>query len=126
MSSTNEHFLSDLISKMNTIKGINTVYFLDENKKPIKEFHYNETENYSNQIQELLHLEPLLNSVGSNLFQSELHTNYFLNEDGLIIISKVGSNLYMIIIAGENEPADLMNLLKICKESRINYKMVSQ
>ena len=126
MSSTNEHFLSDLISKMNTIKGINTVYFLDENKKPIKEFHYNETGNYSNQIQELLYLEPLLNSVGSNLFQSELHTNYFLNEDGLIIISKVGSNLYMIIIAGENEPADLMNLLKICKESRINYKMVSQ
>lgn len=126
MNTQSEHFLNDLISRMKSIAGIDTVYFLDENKKPLKEFHYNEQENYLTQIQELFRLQPVSDSISSSLFQSEVHTKYFLNEDGLIIISKLSSNLYMAIVAGEDQPADLLNLLKICKESRINYQRYLQ
>ena len=126
MNTQSEHFLDDLISKMKNIIGIDTVYFLDENKNLLKEFHYNGQGNHLAQIQELFQLQPISNSLSSSFFQSELHTKYFLNEDGLIIISKLGSNLYLVIVAGENQPADLLNLLKICKESRSNYESYLQ
>jgi hypothetical protein len=42
-----------------------------------------------------------------------------LNENGLIVFSKVADEgLYLVIIGGENDPVDLMNLLRIVKEAR--------
>ena len=57
------------------------------------------------------------------MFSDEFHTYSFLNEAGLMIISKLNNqeSVYMIIVAGENEPVDLLNLLKICKEARLSF-----
>lgn len=128
MNDINQHFVNDVISKVKDIPGIDVVYFLNENKELIKEHKNNEGGNYLKEVKNLCDAEGVLNSVSSEVFKSEFHTRYFLNEDGLIIISKIGNknNIYLVMIAGENEPVDLLNLLKICKESHLSYQQYLQ
>ncbi|GEM_PF-2811770 len=111
---------NEIINKTRGITGIDVLYFLDSNFQILKEHKLSNTSNYLTQITNIL-------KSGSNDILAEnfnlqpFHTYTFLSENGLILISSLQpKKLYMIIIAGENEPADLISLLKICKEARIS------
>lgn len=114
--------IDEIIAKVKDVAGVDVVYFL-QNNQIIKEHNNASNENYLTQVQEMLKSESFLKPIGSNLFSDEFHTCSLLNETGLMIISKFNSNegLYMIIVAGENNPVDLLNLLKICKEARLSF-----
>ena len=111
-----EQFLNESISKINNITGVDVIYFF-KNNLIVKEHHNSTAETYFEQVQNILKSD--FRAIGSS---SEFHTCSFLNESGLIIISKLSNieGLYMIIVAGENNPVDLLNLLKICKEIRLS------
>ena len=115
--------IDEVIAKVKDIAGTDIVYFLQDGQI-LKEHINTSSTNYLKQIQDMLKSEPLFKSIGLNLFSDEFHTYSLLNETGLIIISKLSAieNLYMIIVAGENEPVDLLNLLKICKETRLSFQ----
>ena len=117
--------LDEVIAKVKDIAGVDVIYFLKENQV-VKEHKNTSSEGYLTQVQNILKSDSSLNSVSSNLFSDEFHTYSLLNEGGLIIISKfsVQESLYMIIVAGENEPVDLLSLLKICKETRLHFQDV--
>ena len=116
-----EQTLTNVISKIQAVSGIDVVYFLDNSYNLIKEKKLTETKNYIEEVINILKSNSKLNSVSSNFLSNSFHTCTFLNELGLIIIAKVDYlNLYLIVIAGENEPVDLLNLLKICKEIRLS------
>ena len=117
--------IEEVIPKVKDIAGVDVVYFL-KNNEIVKEHKNTSSENYFTQVQNILKSDFLLKSISSNLFSDEFHTYSFLNEVGLMIISKLNDqeNLCMIIIAGENEPVDLLNLLKICKETRLSFQNV--
>lgn len=115
-----------VINNISQIPGVDIIYFLSNeegNFEIIQEFNKSNTSNYLEQISSILKAEPNFNNIGTTFYTKSFHTYTFLNETGLIIISKVtnDSNLYMIIIAGENEPVDLINVLKICKETRLAF-----
>ncbi|MBI2995530.1 MAG: hypothetical protein HYY52_02340 [Candidatus Melainabacteria bacterium] len=84
------------------------------------------SKNYFDQIKNVLKSKPLMDEIGELVYTKTFHTLTFLNESGLIVISKLNNgtdlNLYMIIVAGENNPVDLINLLKLCKETRVSTK----
>ena len=114
-------FIDDIINKIKDLKGVDLVYFLDKTNQIIKEHKITGTNNYSEQIQSIIKSESLLENISRTFLDSKsFHTYTLLNENGLIIISRLATleNLYMIIIAGEKEPVDLINLLKICKETQ--------
>lgn len=114
-------FIDDIINKIKDLKGVDLVYFLDKTNQIIKEHKITGTNNYSEQIQSIIKSESLLENISRTFLDSKsFHTYTLLNESGLIIISRLAilENLYMIIIAGEKEPVDLINLLKICKETQ--------
>ncbi len=117
-----DQFFNEIITKIKDIAGIDIVYFI-KNNQVLKEHRNTSSESYLTQVQNMVKSESLLELIGSNLFSNEFHTYSLLNESGLMIISKFGSkeSLYMIIVAGENEPVDLLNLLKICKETQISF-----
>lgn len=120
-------FFDSIISKINNITGVDYIYFLDKESQIIKEYQFKGTNNYSEQISSIINSEQLLKKIGVNLYSKEFHTYTLLNENGLIVILKLPSqeNIHMVVIAGESEPVDLINLLKICKESRLDYVQIT-
>ena len=110
----------EVIEKIQMLKGIDLVYFLDSDYKVLKELKITEADNCLDQIKEIIKLESLSNKIGEAFYSKDFHTYTLLNESGLIVISKLSTSdtIYMVIIAGEDEPVDLINLLKICKETR--------
>ncbi len=115
--------IDEVIGKIKDIAGVNVIYFLKDNQI-IKEHNNTTDKNYLEQVETILKSDSLLKSISSNLFSDEFHTYSLLNEEGLMMISKLNNmeNLYMIIVAGENEPVDLLSLLKICKETRLSFQ----
>lgn len=116
-------FIEDVIAKIKSLKGVDLIYFLDKNNQIIKEHKITDPNNYSEQITKILKSESLLETIGRTFLDSKSFQTYtLLNENGLIIISRLAilENPYMIIIAGEEESVDLINLLKICKEAQSN------
>ena len=116
--------LDEIISKLSSITGIDYVYFLDKELNLVKEQKVKGTNNYLQEILNIIKSESLFEKISKNFYSSSFHTYTFLNENGLIVILKLHNqaDLYVVIIAGENEPVDLINLLKICKESRLNFE----
>lgn len=119
-----ENFLNEMVKKIKALKGIDLVYFLNGNSKIIKESRFTSANDYLDQILEIVNSEELLDSIASGKGLGSFHTYTLLNESGLIVISKITNpiNVYMIIVAGEHEPVDLVGLLKICKEFRLDAK----
>lgn len=119
-----DQFFNEIIAKVTKVAGVDIVYFL-RNNQIIKEHNNAQRENYLPEVQNILKSDSISNEISSNLFSDEFHTYSFLNESGLIVISKLSiqgqENFYMIIVAGENEPVDLLNLLRICKEARQSF-----
>ena len=115
--------IDEVISIVKGVAGVDIIYFLKDSQI-IKEYCNTSGENYLVQVQNILKSESLLKIISSALFSDEFHTYSLLNEGGLMIISKLDSkeNLYMIVVAGENEPVDLLNLLKTCKEARLSFQ----
>ncbi len=122
------NFFDQSISKLLKITGIDVIYLLDNNYQIFKEHKINNTEIYLQQILNIVNSETLINKTGDTVYKSPFHTYTLLNEKGLIIISKLtgSENFHLIIIAGEKDPVDLINLLKICKENRQNYEDFSK
>lgn len=108
--------LDDVISKVEKLSGVDLVYFLDENLQIVKEKNLTGINNNLEQVVNIIKLESVSNQIGKNLYSKPFHTYTLLNEEGLIVISKISDSLYMIIIGGLNEPVDLINLLKITRE----------
>lgn len=113
--------IGEAVSKLEKLAGVNHIYFLNNDLQTINEKKITGNNNYLDQIKNILSSEKLFKNVQSAFYEKEFHTFTLLNESGLIIISKLGEYLYLIVIAGENEPVDLINLLKTCKESRKKF-----
>ena len=122
------NFFEEVISKLQTVPGIDLIYFLGNSYQIFKEHKINNTDNYFQQILNIVKSEPFTDKTGTSIYKMPFHTYTLLNEKGLMVILKLigAEDLYMIIIAGEKEPVDLINLLKICKESRQNYENFSK
>ena len=121
-------FFEGVIDKIKTITGIDCVFFLDINYQNIKEQKITDSGIYCQQIQNLFKSEALFDKIANNFYSKPFHTYTMLNENGLIVITKMNNtkeSFYMVITAGEKEPVDLINLLKICKESRLGFENIS-
>lgn len=115
--------MDEIISKVQSVSGVDVIYFLDKDYNIVKEKKLAETQNYKDEVVNILKSESKFNSIGSTFLSNSFHTYTLLNEQGLIIITQVDYlNLSLIIIAGENEPVDLISLLRICKEIRLDKK----
>ena len=116
--------ISEAVSKIKNLPGIDLVYFLSRDLQIVQEHKNTNSNNYLEQILVVLKSQSFLNELGTAFPQKSFHTYTLLNETGLIVILKLGGteNLYMVVIAGENQPVDLINLLKICKETRLNFR----
>jgi hypothetical protein len=113
--------IGEAVSKLEKLAGVNYIYFLSRDLQTINEKKITGNNNYLDQVKNILGSEELFKKVQSAFYEKEFHTFTLLNESGLIIISKLGEYLYLVVIAGENEPVDLINLLKTCKESRKKF-----
>lgn len=121
ISFSHTQFIKQTISQLEKIPGIDLIYFVSSSHEIIEEKKIHDVENYLEQVLSILVLEPVASEVGKNFYSDNFHTYTMLSESGLVIILKlVNLMLYMVIIAGENEPVDLINLLKICKETRVS------
>lgn len=116
IGSKKENLINDLISKLKDVSGVDTLYFLNSNFELIKEYKNTDSPNYLQQIKSIIEAKQ---SFETNA--TEFNTITLLSENGLIIVSKINSDetFFLVIVAGENEPADLLNLLKICKEPHV-------
>ncbi|MBI3590732.1 MAG: hypothetical protein HY094_05050 [Candidatus Melainabacteria bacterium] len=124
MDEDQNKFFDEIIAKIQNIQGTDYIYFLGNDYQIIKEQKVNGSNNYLEQILNIVKSEPRFEEIGTNLYSKPFHTYTLLNETGLIVISKLQAkeNLYLVIIAGENKSVDLINLLKTCKESRLGYQ----
>ena len=114
-----EQIFNEITSKVSKVAGIDYIYFLNKDYSLIKAQKIKGTDKHIDQILNIIKLESLFEKIATNFYSKPFHTYTLLNENGLMVISKLpGLDLYMIVIAGENEPVDLINLLKICKETR--------
>lgn len=118
-------FFSKAINTIKNIVGVNLVYFLDNNLQVVSSQQNSTHTNYLEQITNIVKSESLL---GNSSKTKPFYTYAFLNEYGVILVSKMDSNgeIYMVIIAGENEPVDLVSLLKICKETRQDFQNLTK
>lgn len=111
----------DSISKMFTtfddIVGVDTMYCLDEDLHLLKEKNISGSNKYLEQVLNVLQSSK---NINARFYSKPFHTYTLLNENGLILISKVNINngVYLVVIGGENEPVDLISLLKTVKEIR--------
>lgn len=114
------HCFDKFVAKVQKVSGVDYIYFLNEDYNIIKEQKIKNSSNYLQHVQNIIKEQPLFSNIENNIYSSPFHTFTFLNESGLLVISKffLPQTYYMVIIAGENEPVDLIHLLKICKESR--------
>lgn len=119
-------FLDEAVSRLLNIEGIDYICFVDKNCNVIREQQINNTNNYLQEVLNIIKLESLFDKLSTNFYANPFHTCTLLNENGLIIISKLHNHkdLYTIIIAGENKPVDLINLLKMCKEFRSGFAVI--
>ena len=120
--------IDEAIAKIEILTGVDIIYFLDANNQIIKEKNNTGSKNYLEQVLNLINQESTSDKIGTIFYSKPFHTYTLLNETGLIVISKITStiNLYMIVTAGENEPVDLINLLKICKEVSSGFQNMSK
>jgi len=106
-------FLDEITASLEKIEGLDLIYFLDNNFQMIKEKNSIGRNNYLGQV---------LNIIGAvGKFQNgskPFHTYTLLNENGLVVISKMNvlDGIYMVVVGGEDEPVDLIGLLKIVKD----------
>ncbi len=116
--------ISEIINKTQKISGIDVVYFIDNNFEIIKEEKKTNCSNYLPEVKNIVKSNLAnIESIAQDFSLKSFHTYTFLNENGLILVSHLHpKNLHMIIVAGENEPADLISLLKICKEARMSFQ----
>lgn len=116
------NLLDKITNLLEKVEGIDLVYFLDSSFQIIKKSSNNGKATYFDQVLNII-------SAAGNFYTtdgskpSQMYT--LLNEEGLIVISKLDilGGLYMVVIGGENEPVDLINLLKLVKE--VPKKLVS-
>ena len=114
---------NEIINKTRDIAGIDILYFLDSNFQLLKEHKKSDANNYLTEVTNILKSGTNTDTLAENFNLKPFHTYTFLNENGLLLISDLHQrNLYMIIIAGEKEAADLISLLKICKEARMSFQ----
>jgi len=112
-------FIDEVTASVGGIEGVDLVYFLDNNFQILKESNQNGRNNYLEQVLNII-------NAGENLKSSNdgkpFHTYTLLNEDGLLVISKINvlDGLYIVIIGGENEPVNLIKLLKVVKQISTN------
>ena len=123
-----ESFFNELISKTKGLSGLDLIYLIDDSFQVTNIHKINDTSDYLNNITNLIKKQNSLEGVSKSLFSDDFHTYTLLNESGLILVSKLSSdeNCYLVIIAGENNPVDLINLFKICKEARQKYMSTTQ
>ena len=117
-------FINEVISSIKNVTGVDLVYFLDKNQQIIKEQRKFDVSNYHKEVLKLIESAASIEKANKSFYRQPFHTFTFLNEDGLLIIIKLDilENLYMVVIAGENESVDLIGLLKKCKEARLKYQ----
>lgn len=110
-------FFDALLSKIDIIQGVDLICFLNKDFQVIREKNKSlidlNVDNISNIIK-----SGIFNPENST-FSSPFKTCTLLNDNGLIIISKVSDkyDLYMVVFGGEKEPVDIINLLKLVKEA---------
>ena len=111
-------FFDEIISKVRGVSGVDLIYFIDSNNQMIEEYKISPVENHFEQVLNIIKLEPLSDKLSSFFYSLPFHTCTLLNEAGVIVISKITNpeNSYLIVIAGEKEPVNLLNLIKVCKE----------
>ncbi len=110
--SKNETFFNDFITKIENISGIDYACLLYNSYQIVKEEKINDVQDYLSCIVNII-------KEGNN---SNFHTYTLLNESGLIILTKLSSEpFYLVIIAGENTSVDLISLFKACQEARSNF-----
>ena len=119
--------IDEVINKTQNLQGIDLIYFLNKNYEIVKEKRKSNAPDYLEQITNILKLGPGIENISQTFHSKSFQTLTLLNESGLIVISRLNfeENLYMVIIAGENEPVDLMALLKICKEAQSGDMLVA-
>ena len=111
----------DPISKMfipfDDIAGIDTVYCLNDDLQLLKEKNISSSNKY---LEQVLNVLKSSKSIDARFYSKPFHTHTLLNENGLILISRVNINngVYLVVVGGENEPVDLIGLLKTVKEIR--------
>ena len=112
----------EIIAKIKNITGVDLIYFLDTGLNLVRKEEKNtSSKDYLPQILNILKLESLANTIGNVFYSKRFHTYTLLNETGLMVISKISNpELYIVIVAGESEPVDLLSLLKTCKEIRLD------
>ncbi len=117
-------FFVKTFGKIRKIAGINCVYLLNKELTLTKEEKISGNDNHLNEITNILKSESTVEKLAAGSYSKPFHTYTFLNENGLTVILKLKSSdtFYMIVIAGENEPVDLINLLKTCKEVRLDFE----
>lgn len=108
-------FLDEITASFQKMAGVDLVYFLDSSYQIVKKSNNDGRANYLDQVLNIINSAGNFNASRRN---KELKTYTLLNEDGLILISKVDvlGGLYMVVIGGENDPVDLITLLKLVKE----------
>ena len=115
--------LDEIVDKVKNIVGVDSVCFIKDNNEIIKEHKIRPVKDYLKAVFNLIKSKSESNN--ENNYLEKFHTQTFLNESGLIIISHLDNqnkdNLYLVVVAGENQAVDLINLLKKCKECRRNY-----
>lgn len=116
-------FLEGALNEISGLEGIDVVYALDGSNNVISEINNSGTGNYLSQVVKLISLESVSNEIGNSLYEKPFKTCTLLNEDGLMIITKIDleDDIYIIIVAGEAEPVDLINLLRMVKELTNKY-----
>lgn len=117
-------FFVRTFGKIKKIAGIDHIYALNKERTLIKEEKISGNDNHLSEIANILKSESAIEKLATTSYSKTFHMYTFLNENGLTVILKLKSSdtFYIVVIAGENEPVDLINLLKTCKETRLDFE----
>ena len=107
--------MDNVLSLFCGIGGVDLAYLLDNNYNLLRQKQKSGKNNYLGEIQNII--KSTLNIDGL-LYQKPFHTYTLLNENGLIVISKL-NNMFLVVVGGENDPVDLIALLKSVKEAPV-------
>lgn len=111
--------MEPFLEKLESFQGVDVIYLFDSSLNLIYEKNKSSNNiNYVDQLKNILKVDSISNEIGTSIYSKPFHTYTLLNENGLIIISKLKKEKfnYLAIIGGENEPVDLLNLLRLVKE----------
>ena len=67
------NFFEGSISKFSNITGIDIIYFVDNDYQIIKEQKINNTDNYFQQILNIVKLETLIDKTGTSVYEKPFH-----------------------------------------------------